>query len=127
MKADIKRVVCVILALCMITVALAGCSSGNVGASNRDGVVRIAVMYILSYYPVVLDEEGNVVYRAEEPSQQIEKVMSLGSGFGIGKAGQETQYFVTNRHVVEDITGYDLDVYDNLCYCTAYASRIYIL
>lgn len=57
--------------------------SGRVAAKSRSGVVRIVSEYD-TYY-------------------------SLGSGFAIGEIGEETQYFVTNHHVV-----FDEDRYGNI-------------
>lgn len=55
--------------------ALASNSGGKVAAESRSGVVRIVALGPDGYY-------------------------SLGSGFGVGKAGKETDTFVTNHHVV---------------------------
>lgn len=55
--------------------ALAANSGGKVAAESRSGVVRIVALGPDGYY-------------------------SLGSGFGVGEAGKETDTFVTNQHVV---------------------------
>ena len=52
-------------------------SGGKAAAESRKGVVRIIALRPDGYY-------------------------ALGSGFGVGEAGEETQYFVTNHHVLYD-------------------------
>lgn len=71
-----KKIASLVLAVCLIALPLAGCVSGGDAARNsRDGVVRV----------LAVDLYGNV---------------SMGSAFGIGEAGKETDTFVTNFHVV---------------------------
>ncbi len=71
-----KKIVALFLAVYLIALSLTGCVSGGDAARNsRDGVVRV----------LAVDGNGNVRY---------------GSAFGIGKAGKETDIFVTNFHVV---------------------------
>ena len=72
-----KRIISVLIAACMMCLLLAGCqkSGGNVASEARNGVVRVIMLAPNGYY-------------------------YLGSAFGVGKAGQETDTFITNHHVV---------------------------
>ena len=73
-----RRAYAFLMALVMMAALLAGCGTGSgsdaVNAA-RNGVVRI----------VALGPDGS---------------LSLGSGFGVGKAGETTDIFITNHHVV---------------------------
>ena len=74
-----KRTISVMILICMMSVLLAGCqssgNSGNVASEARSGVVRVVMLGPDGYY-------------------------YLGSAFGVGYTGQETDTFVTNHHVV---------------------------
>ncbi len=71
-----KKITSLVLAVCLIALSLTGCVSGGDAARNsRDGVARV----------LVVDVFGDAY---------------LGSAFGVGKAGEETDTFVTNFHVV---------------------------
>lgn len=72
-----KRILSLVLAFVLMfqMTLLVTASGSNVAAEARSGVVRIAV----------LRPDGK---------------LGLGSGFGIGVAGESTQYFATNHHVV---------------------------
>ncbi len=74
-----KRWIALALILAMISMLFAACgekrTGGQIAAGSRNGVVRIA---------------------AELPTGSI----ALGTGFGVGKAGEPTDIFVTNWHVV---------------------------
>ena len=77
MKKNIIRVFALILALVLFTVpALA---AANPVVEARSGVVRIIAVF--------------------------DEYISTGSGFGVGEAGEETDTFVTNRHVILDEDG----------------------
>ena len=81
-----KRAAAVILAFMLALAlttgaAMASAGSGNVASEARNGVVRVVMLGPDGYY-------------------------YLGSAFGVGKAGQETDTFVTNHHVV-NIYRYD--------------------
>ena len=67
-----------LLAILMLTLPLAGCGSdgGRIAADSRSGVVRI-----LALLPDLTT--GEVYY-------------ATGSAFGVGKAGESTDIFVTN-------------------------------
>ena len=75
-----KRAACLLLAvICALSLTLPALAAGDKNISNAaKGVARVLVMY-----PVT-----NQIY-------------STGTAFGIGKAGEAPQYFVTNKHVVD--------------------------
>jgi len=73
-----KRISCLLLALLLVfqmTTLVGAADGGKVAAESRSGVVRIVTLRPDGYY-------------------------SLGSGFGVGELGEETEYFITNWHVV---------------------------
>ena len=77
-----KRFLSCVLALAMMLTiftipAMAG-DGGKVAAASREGVVRVVALGPDGYY-------------------------GLGSGFGVGEVGKETDTFVTNYHVVCDV------------------------
>ncbi len=80
-----KRLMCLFLALLMLALPLSGCGSngGRMAADSRSGVVRI-----LALLPDLTT--GEVYY-------------ATGSAFGVGKAGEPTDVFVTNTHVVQGL------------------------
>ena len=80
-----KRLMCLLLALLMLALPLSGCGSdgGRIAADSRSGVVRI-----LALLPDLTT--GEVYY-------------ATGSAFGVGKAGEPTDVFVTNTHVVQGL------------------------
>lgn len=80
-----KRLMCLLLALLMLALPLSGCGSdgGRTAAESRSGVVRIVAL--------LPDLTTGEVYYA------------TGSAFGVGKAGEPTDVFVTNTHVVQDV------------------------
>ena len=77
MKKNIIRVFALILALVLFTVPAMAATNGVVEA--RSGVVRIISVF--------------------------DEYISTGTGFGVGEVGEETDTFVTNRHVVLDEDG----------------------
>ncbi len=84
-----KLFVALVLALCLL---LSGCTDGAITAREaRNGVVRVLVIPTFHYYSVATEE-----YMGSE-----EVSPSVGSAFGVGDAGEETDIFVTNRHVIE--------------------------
>ncbi len=66
--------IALVLMLTLSLFALTSCDK-NVAAESRSGVVRI----------IALNPSGDY---------------SLGSAFGVGEVGKETQYFITNHHVI---------------------------
>ena len=84
-----KLFVALVLALCLL---LSGCADGAITAREaRNGVARVLVIPTFHYYSVETEE-----YMGSE-----EVSPSMGSAFGVGDAGEETDIFVTNRHVIE--------------------------
>lgn len=84
-----KLFVALVLALCLL---LSGCTDGAITAREaRNGVARVLVIPTFHYYSVATEE-----YMGSE-----EVSPSMGSAFGVGDAGEETDIFVTNRHVIE--------------------------
>lgn len=59
-------------------------------ASNKVSEARNGVMRVLVVYDVYINDS------------YIKQLLSVGSAFGVGEAGKETDIFVTNRHVVEE-------------------------
>ena len=85
-----KLFVALVLALCLL---LSGCADGAITAREaRNGVARVLVIPTFHYYSVATEE-----YLRSEESDGI----GMGSAFGVGDAGEETDVFVTNRHVIE--------------------------
>lgn len=64
--------------MCLTGSAYASSATDNVAANSRSGVVRVIALRPDGYF-------------------------SLGSAFGVGEAGKETDIFVTNDHVVYDV------------------------
>lgn len=75
-----KRAACLLLAvICALSLTIPALAAGDKNISNAaKGVARVLVM----------DPVTNQIY-------------STGTAFGIGKAGEAPQYFVTNKHVVD--------------------------
>ncbi len=91
-----KRAAALVMAVMMMCLALAGCGNkkGNVVAEARNGVVRVVARYITDVYQIdPITEKYEYVSSGRQ--------MTAGSAFGVGPAGEETDIFVTNRHVVE--------------------------
>ena len=76
-----KRFLSCVLALAMMltifTIPAMADTGGKAAAASREGVVRIVALRPDGYY-------------------------GLGSGFGVGEVGKETDIFVTNYHVLMD-------------------------
>lgn len=79
----------------LLAVLLAGCGQKTYTTNEaRNGVVRVLTFYEgVRVYNLDGSYEGDL----RTPSVYI----SSGSAFGVGTAGEETDVFVTNRHVVE--------------------------
>lgn len=86
MKRRIISVFIVFVLLFALTSTAMAASGGNAAAGSRSGVARVLALYEL----YLGDESLGVTLPA------------VGSSFGVGKAGKETDIFVTNRHVVAD-------------------------
>ena len=87
-----KLFVALVLALCLL---LSGCTDGAITAREaRNGVARVLVTRRADLYSPTGEylETRNVT-------------PGVGSAFGVGDAGEETDVFVTNRHVVTSEPG----------------------
>lgn len=92
-----KRKTAVLLAVMMLMSALSGCGSRRFTVEEAQrGVVRVAQMVRIDYYAV----EGERVTGLIASEDGI--LGSTGTAFGVGQAGEPTDVFVTNRHVVSD-------------------------
>ena len=92
-----KRIISLItltaMAIIMLTSSFAF-AAGDKIAEARSGVVRVLAFF------------DRAIYLYDEKTEEITYVtnttmISSGTAFGVGTAGQETDVFVTNRHVVE--------------------------
>ena len=112
-----KRVVSVLILLCTMCLLLAGCqSSGNAVSKARDGVVRVLATY---------EADGYDPYTGAKVGTW--RGYSSGSSFGVGKAGKETDTFVTNRHVVVLEDGYEQEEDGNVYYFEYRITGYYLL
>ena len=86
-----KLFVALVLALCLL---LSGCADGAITAREaRSGVVRVLVTKRADLY----SPTGEYL--------ETRNSYGVGSAFGVGDAGEETDVFVTNRHVVTSEPG----------------------
>lgn len=76
------------LILSSISVTVSADSGNEAAKAARNGVVRVLMLMEKNVY----DQNGTFL--------GTNQYVSTGSGFGVGKAGQETDVFVTNRHVI---------------------------
>ena len=85
-----KRWMGLALSLAMVlALLLTGCG-GQSAVEARNGVARVLTMYeVLAYDRDTMELVGSLGTNA-----------SVGSAFGVGDQGEETDVFVTNRHVV---------------------------
>ena len=82
-----KRRICTILLSMILLLSLAApCFAAEAKSENAVSAARNGVVRVLG-----LDKENGHV--------------SSGTGFGVGKAGEETEYFITNWHVIADDDG----------------------
>lgn len=86
MKRKLGAALAVLILLVSMPAALA---TQNAAADSRSGVARV-----LSLYEVYMPDADLT----------LGETSMVGSAFGVGKAGQETDLFVTNRHVVGNTT-----------------------
>lgn len=77
-----------VMALWMVGAALAAPETGS-PSQARSGVARVVALYEMDVYT----EKGGDYVATVQGCQQ-------GSAFGVGTVGEETDIFVTNRHVV---------------------------
>lgn len=103
--------------------AFASGSSSKAAANARSGVVRVLSLFEAEMYSVYTDSKGNY-YR--DSYAGVWSSWSRGSAFGVGKAGEETDVFVTNRHVVTEDDGL-VSVGGTVYYAQNYTFTYYIL
>lgn len=92
-----RRILALFAAAALMMGMLSGCGSRRFTVQEAQrGVVRVARMVRMELYAV---ENG----RLGEKIAEVEGVYGgSGTAFGVGKAGEVTDTFVTNRHVVGD-------------------------
>lgn len=82
-----RRIFALLSAVMLLAVTASGCAAGNAGDRSRKGTVRILTLYDVYDYA-----SGDYLYQDA----------GVGTGFGVGQAGKETDVFVTNLHVVAE-------------------------
>ena len=94
-----RKLFSTIIILVMLIMLLTGCQSNNgsnIASESRGGVVRV---WLSSDYCTIYVED--ILTGISAPwDTGIYRYWS-GSAFGVGTAGEETRYFVTNRHVAK--------------------------
>lgn len=92
-----RKTAALLAAVILMMSALSGCGSQRFTVEEAQrGVVRVAQMVRINYYTV----EGDQVTELIASEDGI--LGSTGTAFGVGRAGEPTDVFVTNRHVVSD-------------------------
>ena len=89
----------IMLLLVMTTILLTGCQSNNgsnIASESRNGVVRVWTTFENCKTYIYNLDTGTITLFLDNFSSS-----GLGSAFGVGNAGEETRYFITNRHVVK--------------------------
>ena len=89
----------IMLILVMTTTLLTGCQSNsgsNIASESRKGVVRVWTTFENCKTYIYNLDTGTITLFLDNFSSS-----GLGSAFGVGNAGEETRYFITNRHVVK--------------------------
>lgn len=97
---SIRNRAAALLAAMVLTVFQVGAAGMTALAADSSAVseARYGVVRILSAWTVNCDFLDQMLGTGSWDAATV------GSGFGVGEAGEETQYFVTNRHVVGDHT-----------------------
>ena len=112
-----KRIISILILVCMMCLLLAGCKSGgNAVSEARNGVVRVLATY---------EADGYDPYTGSKVGTW--RGYSSGSSFGVGKTGKETDTFVTNRHVVVLEDGYEQVSDGNVYYFEYHITGYYLL
>ena len=96
-----KRIISWITIIAMMSLILANgvaFAAGDKIAEARSGVVRVLAFFDRTYY-LYDAATGQATYFTDST------MISSGTAFGVGTAGEETDVFVTNRHVVEAEVG----------------------
>lgn len=92
-----RRILALLAAASLVLCTLSGCGGRRTTAEEaRSGVVRVAKFVTLDIYTVENGSLGQLV----DSVQNL--LASTGTAFGVGRAGQPTDVFVTNNHVVAD-------------------------
>lgn len=119
MKNWKRKMLAGLMAVVLIfSVARTALAAENKAAQCRNGVVRVLVMMDATLIDVANKKVVNEVK---------DYAYATGSAFGVGKAGKETDVFVTNRHVIEQDIEYVEDD-DGKTYAVQYTpSGYYIL
>ena len=117
MKKRLLSLALALVAACgLLTVTASASGSGKSAVNNaRNGVVRVLATYDLYAYD---PNSGNLAGTLTG--------YSSGSAFGVGKAGKETDIFVTNRHVVTQEDGLQ-EIQGSVYYCEYHITGYYIL
>ena len=104
-----KRMISILALACMVCLLLAGCQSSKSGSSvaseARNGTVRVMEWYN-SFEIRFVDQHGDIREDFGGYTSKAFWLYGSGTGFGVGTVGQETNTFVTNRHVVDG--GYEI-------------------
>ena len=103
-----KRIVSIVILICMACLLLAGCQGaadgGKIANESRNGVARVVTYYTEGTVCFLNTSTGRLDSDLGNYSTSNYTVRGSGTGFGIGTPGKETDTFVTNRHVVDDTT-----------------------
>ena len=108
----------IVLAMVM-GLLLTGCGAKSLSAVEaRSGVVRVLKLLDVAAYDI--DTLDYV--------KSVGSAYAMGSAFGVGSQGKETDVFVSNRHVVEDSVELGYDEEDDSFYLYQYTvTGLYIL
>ncbi len=114
-----RRCLPLILAMLLMACLLTGCAAKTLTPNEaRSGVVRVLAFYDCDIYS-----------SADDGLEKLTTVQSVsaGSAFGVGKAGTETDIFVTNRHVIESEYAQKLSTDEDELILKYTLSKVYIL
>lgn len=94
-KRFLSLALCLMLVCSLLAVPAAASGGGNKAASAaRNGVVRVLALMDMDLYDMDTEEYVGTT-----------QAYSSGSAFGVGTAGEETDVYITNRHVVSSEAG----------------------
>ena len=90
-----RRALSIVVTVLLLAAMLSGCAGQKTFTTSeaRNGVVRVLAFY-----------EGNEYYDLDGEflgTSTVQTPIYSGSAFGVGTTGEQTDIFVTNRHVVE--------------------------
>lgn len=93
-----RRILALFAAAVLVMGMLSGCGSKSFTVDEaRKGVARVAKFVTMEVYTV---EDGRL---ADYVTSVDNLLWSTGTAFGVGDAGQPTDVFVTNHHVIADV------------------------